>query len=436
MRLKIIGNQQLVAKVNRVIERSFPHIQPINCVYNVYTEATPMVKAKKDDCDAILFTGASPYFVSKKFIDPSISSDYLPRSTHSLLFAFLLAEKKKLTINHVSIDSYTQKEIYTVYDELGIPLEETKVHFVERDLLRQDLEYIIRQHEQHFHKDQVSCCLTALRSVWSELSARHIPCVCIEPTYEIIAETLHKLELSYIFNFTQRNPLVVMQIRIDEPKEYSLLQENAYKNIMDKAKTLTYIYAFAERINAAIIEAKDESYLLFVPEDTFSAKTNDLKSIDLLDQVRNNTYNTVSLGIGYGNTIREAHAGARKAFFQAVKSGGGRAFVANEGMFLYTIACLGDKENRMNQVEEGIEAVAINAGLSVNIIYQIVALIEEMGKTAFTAKELAALLGLNQRRMNRIIERLDGSGFCRVIGNRMVGATGRPSRIIEFEKID
>lgn len=435
MRLKIIGNQRLVEKVNRVIERNFPHIKPINCIYDVYTEATPMAKTKKNECDAILFSGPSPYFVSKKFIDPNIITDYLPRSTHSLLFAFLLAEKQSLTINHISIDSYTEKEVYTVYDELDIPLEHTQVHFIERETMNLDFDRLIREHEQCYRKNKVSCCMTALRSVWSALSAHNIPCIYIEPTYEIIMETLHKLELSYIFNFTQRNSLVVMQIRIDEPKEYSILHQNEYKNIMDKAKTLTFIYEFAERINAAILEAKDESYLLFVPEDTFSAKTNDLKNIDLLSQIRNNTYSTVSLGIGYGNTIREAHEGARRAFFQAVKSGGDRAFVANEGLFIYPFTCLGNKPNLQTQVENTIDAAANAAGLSANIIYQIVALTDEIGKKTFTAKELASLLGLNQRRMNRIIERLESGGFCKIVGNRMVSPTGRPSRIIEFNNL-
>lgn len=432
MRLKIIGNNQLVTKINRVIERNFPHIKPINCIYNVYTEATSMAKTKKNECDAILFSGPSPYFVSKKFIDPNIINEYLPRSTHSLLYAFLVAQKNNLAIDRISIDSYTDKEVFSVYDEIGLIPETAQVHFVDREKLNQDFDRLLDAHEQCYRKRNASCCLTALRSVWSALSARNIPCVYIEPTNEIILETLHKLELNYIFNFTQRNQLTVIQIRIDEAKEYSLLHENAYRNIMDKAKTQTYIHEFAERINAAIFEVKDESYLLFVPEDIFSSKTNDLKNIDLLNQIRNNTCNTISLGIGYGNTIREAHEGARRACFQASKAGGDRAFVANEGLFTYPITCLGNKTPRQTKRENSMDHAAIVSGLSANIIYQIASLTEEMGKNTFTAKELATLLGLNQRRMNRIIERLENNGLCTIVGSRIVGSTGRPSRIIEI----
>ena len=435
MRLKIIGNNRLVEKINHVIERNFPHIKPINCIYNIDTEAASMAKTLKNECDAILFSGPSPYFVSKKFIDLAVITEYLPRSTHSLLYALLVAQKNKLSIDRISIDSYTDKEIFTVYDEIGISPEHTQVYFVDREKLNQDFDRLLYEHEQCYRKKNASCCLTALHSVWSALSARNIPCAYIEPTYEIILETLHKLELNYIFNFTQRNQLTVIQIRIDEPKEYSLLHENAYRSIMDKAKTQTYIYEFAERINAAILEAKDESYLLFVPEDTFSAKTNDLKNIDLLNQIRNNTYNTISLGIGYGNTIREAHEGARRACFQANKAGGDRAFVANEGLFTYPITCLGNINISQGRRESSVDRAAAASGLSTNIVYQIAALTEEMGKNTFTAKELSALLGLNQRRMNRIIERLESSGLCTIIGSRIVGSTGRPSRIIEIGKL-
>lgn len=434
MRLKIIGNKSIVDKVNRVIERNFPHIQPINCIYNVYTEAAPMVKTGRTDCDAILFTGMSPYFISKKFIDPGIISEYLPRSTHSLLFAFLRAEKNYSPIQRVSIDTYNEKQLAMVYDEVGLSIETTPIDFVERDMLNQDLTAVIRQHEQFFQREQVSCCLTALDSVYKTLSRRGIPSILIEPTYEIIVETLHKLELTHIFNFTQRNTLVVIQIRIDEPKEYSLLPDNEYNLIMDKAKTLTYIHEFAKRLNAAVVEAKDENYLLFVADDVFSNKTNDLKNIDLLDQVRQNTYNTISLGIGYGHTIREAQTGARNALLQAIKSGGDRAFVANEGLFVYPVTVLGDKESRKKQAEDALEMIASNTGLSANIVFQISSLMQEMRKTTFTAKELASLLGINLRRMNRIIERLEADGLCSVLANRLLGSTGRPTRIIEFKQ--
>lgn len=436
MRLKVIGNEVIVAKVNRVIKSQFPSITPINCIYSHYTEAPQMVKTNASDCDAILLTGTSPYFAAKKFIDPDIISDYLPRSIHALLYACLIAEHSHCSITNISLDSYTEKDIYTVYDEIGIPCEQTNVFFVQRDVMGQEFERIVRQHEQYYLKQKVSCCLTALHSVWVELRKRNVPSVYIASTYEIIAETLHKLELNYIFKFTQRNNLVVLQIHVDEPKEYSVVRENEYKNIMEKAKTLTYIHEFAERINAAILETRDESYVLFVAEDVFSAKTNDLRNIDLMSNIRTHTLNTVSLGIGYGNTIRQAHTGARKALFQAIKSGGDRAFVANEDLFIYPVTYLGTQNKRVEAMESGVEDLAVKSGLSVNIIYQIVELIEEMGKTTFTAKELAALLGLSQRRTNRILERLDAGGFCRVIGSRMVGATGRPSRIIEFEKID
>jgi DNA-binding MarR family transcriptional regulator len=56
----------------------------------------------------------------------------------------------------------------------------------------------------------------------------------------------------------------------------------------------------------------------------------------------------------------------------------------------------------------------------------------QYGKDEFTIKELAPLFGVTTRTMNRIIEKFEANGYCKIIGKRVIGNSGRPSRIIQL----
>ena len=48
-------------------------------------------------------------------------------------------------------------------------------------------------------------------------------------------------------------------------------------------------------------------------------------------------------------------------------------------------------------------------------------------------KELSEASGLSIRSINRIISKLELSGYCTVVGKKILNDTGRPSRIIQFD---
>ena len=163
-------------------------------------------------------------------------------------------------------------------------------------------------------------------------------------------------------------------------------------------------------------------------------ETDHLKSIDLLHAVQTNTASTISIGIGYGKTANEAKCGANRGMLHAGKKGGNLAFIVYNGKkIIGPLANVAQStEPPTPSVDEKFLRISEKVGVSVNTVFKLHCIAAQHGKSEFTINELAPLFGVTIRTMNRIIEKLAAYGFSKIIGKRVMGGSGRPSRIIRL----
>ena len=436
MKIGIIGPAGIVAKINRVIESNSPDIEPVNCIYKIYTEAPNIIKYQQRYLDAILFAGTTPYILAKKIIKPAIPWECIPRNGSSLLRVLLEAAiVKKYGIHNVSFDSYQKEALYESYEEIGISKDRLTLFLAEQNIDEPDyLEHVYKFHEINFSQNNVTCCLTALESVYEKLSAKNIPCLLIEPTANIIRETLKKLILSHRIQISQQSQIVALCVQIDEPNEYSLLNEDEYQYVIDKMKISKQVYLFAQKIQAAVIEVGLKEYLLFSTRQMLENETNKAENISLLDSIKSNSSSTISLGIGFGLTAKGAKQNARIGMLRASKKGGDMAFIVSEDKTVVGPIKNVDsiEDNRLKKVDEKFLQISEKAGVSINAVFRLHSIIEQHGKNTFTSFELANFFGISLRSMNRLIEKLENNNYCSIIGKKSVANAGRPRRIIQL----
>lgn len=437
MKIGIIGPAGLVDKINRVIKSEFPNIEPVNCIYKVYTEALTIIKYQQRYLDAMLFAGTTPYILAKKSIKPAIPWECIPRNGSSLLRVLLEASLvKKHEIQNVSFDSYHKSALYEAYEEIGICKDSLTLFLSEQNIDEPDyLDHVYHFHEINFSQNNVTCCLTALESVYEKLSAKNIPCLMIEPTANIIRETVKKLLLNHRIQISQQSQIVVLCVQIDEPNEYSLLNEDEYQYVIDKMKISKQVYLFAQKIQAAVIEVGLKEYLLFSTRQMLENETNRVENISLLDSIKSNSSSTISLGIGFGSTAKEAKQNARIGMLRASKKGGDMAFIVSEDKTIVGPIKNVDsiEDNCLKKVDENFLRISEKAGVSINAVFRLHSIIEQYGKDTFTSLELANYFGVTLRSMNRLIEKLENSNFCSIIGKKAVANAGRPRRIIQLK---
>lgn len=436
MKVGIIGPTQLVAKTVRLIKKEFPQIEPVEYVYSNYTETPAILKYHQLEVDALLFTGKTPYTLAGKFIKPTVPWEFVPRSGSSLMRVLLYAKlRTDYDICNISFDTYNQDLLHEAYQEIGIPLEQLNIYIAEEQKPSADYQdHICDFHKKNYYENRVSCCITALQGAYDELRACSVPCLLLEPTANIIRETLYKLQLRYLVKVSRQSQLVAICIQIDPPSEHSLLTDDEYQAALNRTKVSEQIYLFAQRIQAAVIETGERNYLLFTTTQLLENETNNLKSIELLHAVQTNTASTVSVGIGYGQTANEAKSGAMRGMQQASKKGGNLAYIFYEGKKIVgTLANIApNKEKTEPVIDERFLRISEKVGVSINTVFKLHCVTEQYGRNEFTIKELAPLFGVTTRTMNRVIEKFELKGYCKIIGKRVIGTSGRPSRIIHL----
>lgn len=436
MRVGVIGPTQIVAKTMQIIRSEFPQLEPVPYIYASYTETPQMLRYHQLDVDVLLFTGKTPFTLAGKVVQPAVPWEYVPRSGSTLLRLLLYAKLwTAYDIRNISFDTYNQDLLYEAYQEIGIPREQLNIHIAEERSLSEHYQaYVCEFHRQNYRQNHVSCCVTALQGVYDELCAQAIPCLLLEPTTNIIRETIYKLQLKYLIKVSQQNQLVAICVQIDEPAGHSLFADNEYQDALNRLKVSEQIYLFAQRLQAAVIETGDKNYLLFTTTQMLENETNQLKSVELLDAVKNSTHSTISLGIGYGKTANEAKNGALQAMTHAIKQNGNLAYLVYDGkkMIGPLERSAGAEKKTDRIIDEKFLLISEKVGVSVNTVFKLHCIKEQFGKTDFTVNELAPLFGVTTRTMNRIIEKFALQGYCNIVGKRVMGLSGRPSRIISL----
>ncbi|WP_371379493.1 hypothetical protein [Sporomusa aerivorans] len=437
MKLGIAGPQEPGEKIIQIIKREFHQIEPVALTYRTYLEAPSLIAPQQPFLDVILFAGATPLSYAEKHIKQTIPWEFVPRSGSALLRVLLsIALLNKYDICRLSSDLYDTAQLYEAYEEIGINKDRLQIYTAKPLPQANDFaDYVCAFHEQHYECNRVSCCITALSSVHERLTAKKIPCFRVDPTADVIRQTLHKLQLNYLLQVSQQSQIVAVYLRIDASHEYSLLNDNEYQYIIDKTNVTREIYLFAQRIQAAVIEVGLREFLLFSTKQMLENVTNNYEKIDLLPAVRKNTSSTLSAGVGYGKTAQEAKINAGIGMERAGKAGGDTAFIVYSGnQIIGPIRSydINQPANTNPKIDQKFLAVSEKTGISVNTVFQIYSLVKQQGKNRFTTAELAELTGVTLRTMNRIVAKLTLHGFCCEVGKRVLANSGRPSRIIEI----
>lgn len=436
MKVGVIGPQQLVSKITQVIKQEFPQFEAFSYVYSDFTDTPRIIRYHQPELDALLFAGKTPFTLASKVIRPAVPWEYIPRSGSSLLRILLHTKlSTDYDICNISFDTYSLDLLYEAYAEIGIPRDRLRIFAADEYAVQADYQdYVCAFHAENYSRNRVSCCITALGGAYQYLTDRGIPALMIEPTNNVIRETLNKLQLKYLVQVSQQSQLVAICVRIDTPSEHSLLDDSDYQGVIDRMKVAEQIYLYAQKIQAAVIETDSRNYLLFSTRQMLESETNDLKNIDLLKSVRDSTSSTVSVGVGYGKTAREVKHGAHLGVTRASKRGGNLAYIVYDGKKIIGPVKSAPQETKDAErlIDERFLRISEKVGVSVNTVFRIHCIVEQHGQGGLTGKELAALLGVTARTVNRLVEKFEVGGFVKTVGRRVIGGAGRPSRIIRI----
>ncbi|NCB42694.1 MAG: ArsR family transcriptional regulator [Clostridia bacterium] len=432
----IVGHSDNIKRIQRVIEDNFANIKgtPIE-IHDMRQIQTTVnyLKEHINDFDGIIYTGKILYDIMNHRMHSQNPWVHLDNDESQLQRIFLQATLNQgLDIRQVSIDSFTEEMVRSIYSDFGFESGQYYAKVSSIDIFHDNLiEALVEFHRSHHLAHLDSIAITGISMVHQELVASGVPSMLLVSNENAIKNKLHDLLRKIKFKDMSVSQIVVISMEIDPDNEYDLISENEYSVMLQKTQITEEVYKFAQRIQAAVVET-EKSYMLFTTRQILEFETNNLRELPILGSIHQKTSHTISVGIGFGITAREAKSNAVIGKNKAFKMGGHQCFVVYDRKRLERITAFDKVDEKEPAVHElPFKEISEKSGVSINKIYQMKCLMDLYKKDTFTSLELAQEFGNSLRSMNRMIEKLEQAGYIEVVGRKIIGKAGRPSRILK-----
>lgn len=424
--------------IEEIVNKEFPEINVTILRYADYKDVAGLLQDVQLNFDALLFSGSFPYDYARFHLKKEVIWDYIARLSGALLRALLVASQPGYDLQRISFDYYSEGEIQKIFNEQGLHVNphltmDYKTIFGHRDVDKYN-ESIYQFHKRKWSDRQVDVCITTSIAVSRWLEQEGIPCIFVYPTNDDCRETIRRLYTTYIANKYQKSQIVILSLEIGYPDEYSLFAENENVYLQDKTKILSHIYSFAAQINGIVVEVTYRNYLLFTTKSILEVVTDNFRHFTLLTELADQYLSKVSVGIGYGETAGQAKVNANKGLMQSKKYDTNVAFVYySEQALRGPLGVTSDVKKNDEYVNEKLYAVSQKALVGMNNLFKLYTIISQTNRNIFTVKELASLMSMQERSINRIVSNLEAVGYIKVIGKKPALKKGRPSRIIRID---
>lgn len=434
--IAIVGHKRTIQLVKEVINNYYKEIQLTEIELNETRDVNRVsifLKELESKVDGVLFTGKIPFNLLNITMVSHTPWVYIDQNYSQLQRTLLEGVYHHgYDITKASIDSYSRSVVLNAYKEIKLSEQDLHLQISKHDIYGAEfLEELKTFHKESYEADRSSFCLTGISSVYEYLESEGIPCLWLRPTVDTIKNTIERLKLRQSKRIREEREIVVLSVEPDLPDEYALVYENEYQLRLQKNKMAEVVTLFAQRIQAAIVETGNRGYLLFSTKNILEQETGGLKQISLLEEVERIAGTTVSIGIGFGTTAREAKYHALKGMYRARKHGGHQAYVVTESAYIGPIKAF-EIEQKDTTMEASLLAIADRTSISLNMIFKLHCIIAESNNNRFTPKELSDLLGNSIRSTNRLLEKLEEANLIEVTGRQKVSKAGRPSRVFKL----
>lgn len=436
-KLAVIGHVSSLEEIEYLVKHKFTNIDvhkiELNNDEDVEMALSKLTKIMSF-CDGILYTRMDPYKLLSSRIEHKITTKYIDIDNSNFIHSLLQASYHfDVDIKRVSVDTLDYDSIMNAYKSLNIPIDMVSPRIVYVDT---NSSYFVRkvqeEHLKNFKEGLCEVCLTNIRSVCDYLTENAVPCVLIAPSTETYIYEIRKILLSDKLKKLSGNKIVSLYIAASPSNEFYIYNNTVLQEAIELNKVAETIAFFAQKIDGALITISNKEFMLICDNCSLENATDNFSKIDILSSICTNTSHVLSVGIGYGDSIKTAKTNSELGLYRAKKEGGNRAYlVYSPDNIVGPLEPNEQKEKSPRICGERLVKIAEASGLSINTIFKIDCIIKQRNNRNFTSREIASELGISLRTANRIVAKLDACGYTSEVGKHVIKEKGRPSRMIK-----
>lgn len=422
----VVGAAQVVTRIAEVAreDASIRH-RLVTAVYERETEAGERARRIVGAVDVLLFAGPLPYDIATAEGPLPVPATYLPTGGSALPTALLKgALNDTFDVSRISIDSASERDVAETYAELAVDRSDVHVMPYQESVKSSAF---LKFHTELFLGGRTSGAITTVPSVAAGLKAAGVPHVRMTHAPITLRNALRTARLLGSGARLEDSRIAVVIVRLPAS---ALPVQTSPSNYWYQELKLTLhrsLLADARRMNAAVLERDEHSYLVITTMGSLRAGTDDLTRAPFLAASNAGLGITAEVGIGYGRTTLEADENAQRAVTLAAESADDLAYlVGPAGSPIALPAAAGGATPRMEPtVDRHNELLADIVGLLAA---------EDDDSRIVDAERIAQLQDVTLRTARRTLRALVDAGLAWPMPPARLQKVGRPP--VRYQLLD
>lgn len=364
------------------------------------------------DLDVCLFAGPLPYDLAREAGAISVPATFVPLSGSALYGTLLRAVLDGgYDVRRASIDSAPRREVEEAYAEIGLPSDGVRV-----------IEYsdssskaaFASFHTEHYRAGTTSVALTSVRSVAQRLAAADVPVLLVRPTKATVRTALRTAVLLGLGSRLEESQIAIGIVKAPVGDgDFGALRLALHGVLLDEARA----------IGATLLPRDEGSYYLVATLGSLVAATDDFAVPPFVERVRAELGITIELGIGLGETARDAEANARAALVRSrTDSGHASYLVGHDGHVLM----LPSRPRERLAAQDDARAKAVATLTRLVDAARAAGETSSSGPVVVDAATISGLLDITPRAARRLLHRLAELGLAWQMPPLPTTGPGRP----------
>lgn len=436
-KLGIVGHRETLQTVAVLVKEYFDGVEVLTEEFGndeSIADALKRIALLQTHCDGILYSRKEPYLLISGHLHHTVPVRYVDIDSSHLLISLLKANiHYGIKPKHISIDSVDQASAVDALCTVGIPKEQLVVRSVitsagQKGLVNATLE----QHIKNF-ENGAQLCITNVTDVYHSLRRLDIPATIISPSTESFVHEIRNLMLRHRLRSQDPSPLAIMHIRLQYKSKYRFYGAMPIREVDDLSSAAKLIAVFAEELDGAMFHLSRWEYLILCSRPLLESATDQFVNIGLMRGINVETAFDAAIGIGCGQTVKEAESNALIAINETIAHPGTNAvIVLAPGQLIGPISPKSERYPEECATEINLAKIAADTGISTHVLNQLYQVTRRRNFNLFTSAQLAETLEVSTRTVNRIIERLLDHRYAAIEGKDLTQTHGRPARVIRL----
>jgi hypothetical protein len=364
------------------------------------------------ELDVCLFAGPLPYDLAREAGAISVPATFVPLSGSALYGTLLRAVLDGgYDLRRVSIDSVPRREVDEAYDDIGVPAD--GVHVLEYSDPSSPSAFE-SFHSGLYRSGTTSVALTSVRSVAERLAAVGVPVLLVRPTKATVRIALRTAVLLGLGSRLEESQIAIGIIQTPVGGgDFGALRLALHGLLLDEARGM----------GATVLPRDEGGYYVVATLGSLVAATDDFAVPPFVDRVRAELGIDVELGIGLGETARDAEANARVALVRARTDGEHASYlVGHDGHVLM----LPSRPRVRLAAQDDARAKARATLARLIELMRSYGDLPASGPVVVDAAAVATLLGITPRAARRLLHALSELGLAWQMPRARTTGPGRP----------